>query len=185
MQRRSVIAGLGLWSLGAAVGGTAAAQSLSQGGRRVQPGDRTPVMVNQNGRGQLISGLVVTDGAQTLGLGWQHGADLFEERRFDLSGIGGGLGSLFRTPFRVRWERAAPAGTVELVPEAQLLVARVTGAGRFAGAGATLAAGDYSWDLPGRFAPAGAVGQGRAVGAIRIGEDGRVLVALPQMVAQV
>ncbi|MFN4098843.1 MAG: hypothetical protein ACK4GT_03610, partial [Pararhodobacter sp.] len=124
-------------------------------------------------------------GAQALGLGWQHGADVFHEQRFDLSGVGGGLGSLFRTPFRVRWQRAAPAGTVELVPGDNLLVARVQDAGRFAGAAATLGVGEYSWGLPGRFAPAGAVPQGRPAGAVRIGEDGRVLVLLPQMVAQV
>jgi len=180
MQRRSFVTGLAVWGLVSAAGVGAGARPRGL----IESGERRPVMVNENGRGTLISRLVVSDGVQALGLGWGHGAEMFYEDRVNLSGAGGVLAQVFRTPFRVRWQRASPAGTVELVPGANLLVARVQDAGRFAGAAATLGAGDYSWDLPGRFAPAAAVPQGRAAGAIRIGEDGRVLILLPQMVAQ-
>ncbi len=153
-------------------------------GGRLQVGAYYPVRVNQNGDSTRIDHLVVTDGSVSLSLDWSSGAALYPENRFDLSGLQGVIGDLFRTPFRVRWRRAQPLGHVELNAGRNMLIARVADAGRLAGSQATLGAGQHSWDLPGRFAPGTAPAEGRAVGAARLEADGRLLIDLPQMVAQ-
>ena len=177
MQRRVF-----LTSFAAALGAGSVAQAF--GRDRVMQGATYPVIVNRDGVAARIDHLVITDSQQALSLDWNHGAALYDEDRVDLSRVGG-LGSIFRTPFRVRWREGQPAGTVEIVPGRNLLIARVQEVSRFSGLQATLGAGDYSWDLPGRLAQAGVPGTGAPAGAIRLGRDGRVLIALPQMVAQV
>lgn len=177
MQRR-----LFLTSFAAALGAGSMAQA--SGRNRVQSGASYPVIVNRDGMAARIDHLVITDGQRAVSLDWNHGAALYDEDRVDLSRVGG-LGSIFRTPFRRRWRDGIPAGTVEIIPDRNMLIARVQDASQFAGTQATLGAGDYSWDLPGRFAGAGVPGTGAPAGAIRLGRDGRVLIALPQMKAQV
>lgn len=153
-------------------------------GNRLQVGSYYPVRVNRDGDSTRIDHLVITDGAVSLSLDWTNGAPLYPEDRFDLSGTEGLLGSMFRTPFRARWRRAQPVGHVEINPGRNMLIAHVEDAGRFAGAQATLGAGAHSWDLPGRFAAGTGPAEGRAAGAARVEADGRLLVELPQMVAQ-
>ena len=174
-----------LTSLAAAgtIGSAAQAQGLHFDDRLVA-GAYYPVRVNQNGDSARIDHVVVTDGSVSLSLDWSSGAPLYLEDRFDLSGLNGVIGDLFRTPFRVRWQQAEPMGHVEINPGRNMLIARVADAGRLAGAQATLGAGSHSWDLPGRFAPGTAPAEGRAAGAARLGVDGRLLIDLPQMVAQ-
>lgn len=155
-----------------------------QFGNRLVAGAYYPVRVNQNGDSARIDHVVVTDGSVSLSIDWSSGAPLFPENRFDLSGLDGVVGDLFRTPFRVRWLRAQPLGHVELNAGRNMLIARVADAGRLTGAQATLGAGPHSWDLPGRFAPGSAPAEGRPAGAARMEADGRLLIDLPQMVAQ-
>lgn len=170
----------------------AAASSLASSARaggdgltdRLQIGSYYPVRVNRDGDSTRIDHLVVTDGRRSLSLDWTSGAPLYPEDRFDLSGVGGGIGDLFRTPFRVRWQRAQPVGTVDINPGRNMLIARVEDASRLVGGQATLGAGAHSWDLPGHFAPGTAPAEGRSAGAARIESDGRLLINLPQMVAQ-
>lgn len=151
----------------------------------IHAGAYYPVRVLGQGQSTRIDHFIVTDGRQALSIHWRSGAALYDEDRIDLSGVGGGIGALFRTPFRSRWVQAQPLGTVEIDRGRNRLIARVEEVGPLLGAAATVAAGRYSWDLPGRLAPGGAPAGGEPAGALRIEEDGRLLVSLPQMVAQV
>lgn len=174
-----------LTSLAAAGPLLAATGARAQDRDRVQFGAYYPVRVIGQGQSTRIDHFVVTDGRVALSIDWRSGAALYDEDRIDLSGIGGGIGDLFRTPFRTRWMQAHPAGTVEMDAGRNMLIARVEDASALAGAAATVAAGQYSWDLPGRLAPGAAPAQGQPAGAVRIEADGRLLVNLPQMVAQI
>lgn len=163
-----------------------ATAALGDGPDGIQPGAYYPVRVLGAGQSTRIDHVIVTDGRQALSINWRSGAALYDEDRIDLSGVGGGIGALFRTPFRSRWRQALPLGTVEIDRGRNTLIARVEDAAPLLGAAATVAAGHFSWDLPGRLAPGGApAAGGEPAGALRIEEDGRLLVSLPQMVAQV
>ena len=113
-------------------------------------------------------------GHGAVGLRWIHAQPSYNEDRIDLSGTAPVVGALFRTPFRVRWARALPFGTLDLV--GSHLVGHVPDAGRYAQGAVTIGAGDHSWDLRGQLAPVSATpGRGRRVGAVRLGDDGRLL----------
>ncbi|MCB1389487.1 MAG: hypothetical protein KDK12_10180 [Rhodobacteraceae bacterium] len=174
-----------LTSLAAAgVAATTATGARAERGDLLLAGNYYPVRLNENGESTRIDHLVVTDGRVSLSIDWTSGAPLYAENRADLSGLGGGLGDLFRTPFRVRWRRAHPVGSVDINPGRNMLIARVEDASGLQNAAATIGAGDHSWDLPGRFGGRSRPAQGRAAGAARIDDDGRLLIHLPQMVAQ-
>lgn len=174
-----------LTTLAAAGPFLAATAAQGQDPERVPFGAYYPVRVLGQGQSTRIDHLTVTDGRQALSLDWRSGAALYDEDRIDLSGIGGGIGALFRTPFRSRWLGAQPLGSVEIDRGRNRLIARVDDASALLGATATVAAGQYSWDLPGRLTPGGEATQGEPAGAVRIEDTGRLLISLPQMVAQV
>ena len=179
MKRRDFV-----WGAGAALGALMTGGPVLAERERDPAGERHLVRLLERGRAWQIDALVVTDGQQALQVEWRGGAPLFLEDRVDLSGLNGALGDVFRPPFRSRWRHAAPIGTVELLPGERVLVARVAEIGRLAGARATLAAGDYSWDLPGILTRGAVPGAGRAVGAARAERNGALLLLLPQMVPQ-
>lgn len=179
MQRRQFLSTLALAGLAA---GAAGAQQFGGPGVRVQQGERHPVQINSGGMSVLIEHVAVTGSGTPLVLDWAHGAALYYENRVNLSGSG--IGGVFRTPFRVRWQQARPVGTVTLVAGAGLLIAEAEGVPP--GAAVTLGAGDYAWDLPGRLSPGrGAPVAGANAGAVRMEQDGRLLIDLPQFHAQV
>lgn len=171
MQRRAFTAGLGVLLASAGAAGHANADfrdAMQQAALRIRFDD---------GAFQTINGFEVGDGQRSLGLTWSQFLPIFNEVRFDLSGVGGGIGELFRTPFRVRWGRALPIGNVDLV--GNTLIGRVADAGRYANAQTTVGAGNYSWDLPARLSPvSGTMGRGRSVGGLRVEDSGRLLVLL-------
>ena len=179
MQRRQFLSTLAMAGLATA---PALAQQFGSRGIRNPQGESHPVQINSGGFSVLIQHLVVNGPGGALALDWAHGAPLFYEDRVDLSGAGG-LASVFRTPFRVRWTEARPVGHVTLVAGAGLLVAEVETAQP--GARVTLGAGDWSWDLPGRLTPGGGGAAGVNAGAVRMERDGRLLIHLPQFHAQV
>lgn len=170
MQRRKFLAGAGAVIASA----IAVRPSLADIGDRQSTFGALRVRL-RNGRFQMIDGFSVQDASRALGMRWTHGLPIYNEDRVDLSPLG--LGHLFRTPFRIRWQQAQPLGAVDLV--GSRLIARVDHAERLADDRATIAAGDYSWDLPLGLAimPATA-GQGHRIGALRIAADGRILVLL-------
>ncbi len=168
MHRRSFITTL------AATGLTAGA-ARAEGRDILQQGDPRPVRLQIGGGFVTVQRLVVADSRRAFGIDWTGGAPVFDENRVDLSGLGG----LFRKPFRTRWVEAQPLGEVTL--NGETLVARVADSGPYLGAQTTLGAGNLSWDLPGRLAALSIVPQGgRPAGALRMGDDGRLLIALPQ-----
>lgn len=174
MKRRAFTAGFGALLTGASLAGSTQAGI----GEALTQGDHRPVRLRFGlGGFQTINAIDLGDGSRSVGLRWTAGAPVFDERRFDLSGLGGGIGGLFRTPFATRWARAHPIGTVEHLRGR--LIVRVEATGSMAGARVTLGAGDFSWDLPATLTPQAAMqGTGAVVGALRVDGDGRLLVAL-------
>lgn len=182
MNRRVFLTGLGTMALAALP-----LAAWAEPPRGFPAGERLPVHLIGQGGGWLVEHLVLSDGRQALGQSFRHGADIWYEQRFDLSGA---LGGVFRTPFARRWEDAVPLGAVDLVPGARMLVARVPDVAALSGVGGTtLGAGAYSWDLPGRLAavplPPAAGVAGRAAGQVALGADGRILLRMTGLVAQV
>ena len=130
-----------------------------------------------NGGFQTVSGFQIGDTRQSFGVQWSQMLPVYNEDRVDLSGAGAGIGGLFRTPFRVRWARGVPIGTIDLIGSS--LVGNVSNAAIYSGARVTVGAQDYSWDLPASLMATSPVqGRGLAIGSLRQGDDGRLLVSL-------
>lgn len=168
MQRRHFL------SLGAAA---PLALTAARVRAEAQDNDRQPVRLRlDDGRFVLIQGVVAGDSVGAVSLSWSGGADVFDENRFDLSGIS----NLFRPVFAHRWDAARGAGNVAL--SGDRLVVLLSGPHSLAGAGVTLGAGDHSWDLPGTLAPdpGGLPSTDRRapIGAARIEADGQLLLQI-------
>jgi len=154
---------------------SALATSLLPAAARAERGDILPPDASRTVALRLPSGRVVVVQAVALGghgLRWRGGAMVHAEDRFDLSALGG----LFRQPFARRWDQGMPLGGVSLAGDT--LVGTAAGAA-LAGRRVVLGAGSVSWDLPGLLAPMGGMpGGGEALGEMRMGGDGAVLLRL-------
>ncbi|HPD93849.1 MAG: hypothetical protein H6900_02185 [Rhodobacter sp.] len=175
MDRRSFLTALagGFGAGAAALAGPAFADGLDL---RLT-GDPRAVRMHIRGTYVTLSALVVQDGARAFGTRWAGGAPAFDEDRADLSATPV-IGGLFRPTFRNRWVAALPLGTVTLTGDT--LVATLDEAARLAGTRAVLGVGPVSWDLPGPLLPVTRMAEGASAGALRLGRDGRLLIALPQ-----
>ena len=174
MHRRSFLTALAAC---ATTAGTLASPALAEGLNHRLTGDPRPVRLRIAGVHVTLGALVVQDRHRAFGTHWTGGAPAYEEDRADLSGTPV-IGGLFRATFRNRWMAGLPLGTVTLA--GTTLVATVDEAARLAGVRAVLGAGMVSWDLPAPLLPVTRVADGAPVGAVRIGRDGRLLIALPQ-----
>lgn len=178
MDRRAFTVGLGAVLASVGVGRTVQAET---GVSRIDPMPQgTPQALRvrlANGQFQTMTGFQISAGSQVLGVHWTQMIPTFREDRLDLSGAAGVVGSVFRTPFRVRWSRAVPIGQIEMI--GSVLVGRLADVSPYAGARVTVGAQDFSWDLPGGLRSVSPVqGPGQALGDIAVGEDGRLLVLL-------
>ncbi|WP_323035943.1 hypothetical protein [Pararhodobacter sp.] len=178
MDRRAFTAGFGAVMAGVGIGRVAQADAKFAQGDAMPQGTPQALRVRlANGRFQTLTGFQIASGAQALGLQWTQMIPTFQEDRLDFSAASPVIGSVFRTPFRVRWSRAVPLGQVEMI--GGVLVGRVADASPYAGVRVTVGAQDYSWDLPSALRAVSPLrGQGPAIGAIRLGDDGRMLVLL-------
>ncbi|WP_417587943.1 hypothetical protein [Pararhodobacter oceanensis] len=173
MDRRSFSLGFGSALMGGAlVSPFARAARANEGEVFTQGALRALRLRFPDATFQTMDGFIVTDSSRAVGVSWTQHLPCYHEDRVTLSRSG--LGGLFRTPFRVRWQQARVVGNVDLV--GSRLVARGSPAAASA-MRVTVGAGDYSWDLPGRLSAASALGAGgRPVGALRQEADGRLLV---------
>lgn len=171
MHRRAFAAGFGALLFSGAAARADFGDLLQQGALRA--------LRLRFGTGEFatIDGFALSDAHRAVGTTWTRALPTFNEDRVDLSSASPVVGNLFRTPFRVRWARASEVGALDLI--GTRLVGRVPDAGRHARAQVTIGAGDYSWDLASRLASVPAIpGAGRRVGAVRIEDDGHVLVSV-------
>jgi len=175
MQRRAFTAGIGA----VLVGGGLARRSLADAGDILNQGAMRALRIRYgDGEFETIDGFEISDRDSGLGSYWNSGARVYYEDRVDLSGAGGGVGELFRTPFRIRWSRARAVADIRL--NGSYLSANTRNADTYMGQRLTVGVGDYSWDIRPQLAPATVdrSNQGRVIGTLRQEDDGHLLVSL-------
>lgn len=170
MQRRDFTLGIG-----ALVTGGAAPAMAGIDTSFIQGSLSAVRMRFEDGETDTIQQVEITDGSQAVGVRWSQHLPTYNENRVDLSDSA--AGSFLRTPFGRRWRDATPIGGIEKVGDR--LVLRVTSLAGYAGRHSVIGAGDYSWDVPLPLTDMPiAGGRGRPVGALRIGDDNRLLLQI-------